>query len=253
MTDGQVIQALEVLRLRFHRILESNAPQVLEQAKAQVRDTKREHDERLRQRRRDYPIGPWGYRISPEMPLRFQDTMINDLWLRVDVVCEALWIGENNEPHSQLLVVRVWALNDDVMFREDWDAPGIKARVNPEYGRVMLRLHFERANPNQQGPLYHVQVGGNAWPNECCWLHKAISMPRLAYPPMDLVLACEMIAANFFPAQYRQIRTDNSWKGIVRASQESLLGPYYSTCADAAAGKCQNVSLLDELWNTSWT
>lgn len=253
MTEGEVIQSLEAVRSQFGRILESEAAQVLEQARIAVMATKREHDERMRQGRREYPVKPWGYQIPHEMPLRFKDTIVDSSWLRVDVVCEALWLGEDEEPYSQQLVVRIWSLEDQVMFREDWDAPEIEARINPEYGRVMLRFHFDRANPDQQGPKYHVQVGGKAFPEECCWLHEAISVPRLAYPPMDLVLACEMIAANFFTEEYGRIRSDPLWRGVIRASQAYLLQPYYSICTGVLAGRGQNVSLLDELWCTSWT
>lgn len=252
MTEGEVIRGLEAVRSQFGRILESEATQVLEQARVAVRATKREHDERVRQGRKEYPVKPWGYQISDEMPLRFKDTIVDDFWLRVDVLCEALWLGEDEEPCSQRLAVRVWSLDDHVMFREDWDAPGINARIHPEYGRVMLRFHFDRAGPGQQGPKYHVQVGGKAHPEECCWLHEGVSIPRLAYPPMDLVLACEMIAANFFLDEYRRIRSDPLWTGVVRASQEYLLRPYHSICTDVLAGRRQNVSMLDELWNTSW-
>lgn len=253
MTAGQVRQALEVVRSRFRRILESEAPQVLLQAQEQVRVSKKEHDEAVRQRRREYAVRPWGYEISLERPLRFRKVLVDGLLLRVDVVCTALWRGECQQPHFQRLVLRVWCLNDDVMFRPDWDASDIRDRINRECGRVMLRFHFDQATPGQQGPKHHVQIGGKAQSEECCWLHEAVSIPRLAYPPIDLVLACEMIAANFFPDEYARVRSDPIWKGVVRETQEYLLRQYYSVCTNILGGRSPNISLLDELWNTSWT
>lgn len=160
MTEGQVLQALEVLRMRLRPILESDAPHVLGQAREQVRVSKKEHDEQLRQRRAEPP--PWGYKIPFDTPLRFQEVTIHGLRYRVDVICEALWLGEGEAPHSLRLVLRVWCLNDDVTFRQDWDAPCIRDHLNPQYGRVMVRFHFDQASPRQQGPKHHVQVGGKA-------------------------------------------------------------------------------------------
>lgn len=253
MTKGQLLQALNVLRMRLRPILESDAPRVLLQAQEQVRVSKKEHDEALRQRREEHPLRPWGYKIPPDGPLRFQEVVIDGLRYRVDVICEALWRGEEDTPHSLRLVLRVWCLNDDVTFRQDWDASCIRGRLNPQYGRVMVRFHFDQASPQQQGPRHHVQVGGKAQSDECCWLHEAVSLPRLAYPPTDLVLACEMIAANFFPEQYAQVRSDPSWTGVIRATQEYLLRRYYSVCTNVLDGEGGNISLLDELWNISWT
>lgn len=253
MTEGQVLRALEVLRMRFHRIWESDAPQVLLEAQQQVRASKKEHDDRLRQRRREYQVTPWGYQIPYERPLRFKKVRVDGLWLRVDVVCRALWLGECQQPHLQRLVLRVWCLNDDVTFRPDWDARCIRDRIDRKSGRVMLRFHFDQATPGQQGPEYHVQIGGKAQSEECCWLHEAVPIPRLAYPPMDLVLACEMSAANFFPDDYARLRSDPNWKGVIRATQEYLLRQYYSVCINVLDGQSPNISVLDELWNTSWT
>lgn len=252
MTEGDVLKSLEVVRTKFGHILESEAYAVLEEARAAVINSKKEHDERIRQHRRERVLRPWGYRVSPEKPLRFRSTKVRDLRLRVDLMCEALWVGEDDSPYSERLAIRVWSLDDHVMFRHELDAPAVKNRINPDYGRVMLRFHFDRASPGQHGPKYHLQVGGRAQPEECCWLHEGISVPRLAYPPIDLVLACEMIAADFFPDEYRHIRSDDVWKDVVKASQAYLLRHYYSTCLNVLNGRGRNPSLLDELWCTKW-
>jgi hypothetical protein len=252
MTSGKIITGLEVVRTKFKRILDSDADRILSAAKTAVVSTKKEHDKRLKQRRASYQPMPWGYSVSPGSPLRFRDAKVRDLTFRVDVVCKALWFGRRREPHSQQLAVRVWSLDKAVMFREALDAPEIEQAIDPKSGRVMLRFHFDQATSGQQAPRYHVQVGGRAQPEELCWLHEAVSVPRIAYPPIDLILACEMIAANFFPDEYKQIRSDPTWKGVLKTSQEYLLRDYFSTCMGVLDDDRMNISVLDELWSTPW-
>ena len=66
---------------------------------------------------------------------------------------------------TQELVLRIWSADEAIMYREQYDSELIgelvTARSNPLKERVMLRCHFDLANPNQDGPLYHLQIGGN--------------------------------------------------------------------------------------------
>src|SRR5260370_1397775 len=95
--------------------------------------------------------------------------------------------------------VRVWALDKNLCYRADWDAERVREELNESLGRVMLRFHFDLAEPPQSGPKYHIQIGGVPHGGELWWLPPSLNLPRIAHPPIDLVLACEMIAANFFP------------------------------------------------------
>ena len=116
----------------------------------------------------------------------------------------------------------------------------------------MLRLHFDLANPGQPGPKYHLQVGGVPGENGLCWFHPSLNLPRVAHPPTDLVLICEMIASNFFPEQYRSIRTDPIWWRAVRDTQRSLLLEYFRRCHETVASEQSGQSLLDQLSNEAW-
>jgi hypothetical protein len=120
-----------------------------------------------------------------------------------------------------------------------------------ESGRVIYRCHFDRANENQAGPRYHVQFGGSPRNGEYGFIPEVIDLPRLIQPPLDLILTCEMIAMNFYPREYREIRKEASWRSVVYQSQQNVLTRYYNGCAEALRSFDveESGSLLEHLWN----
>lgn len=223
MTVGEITTGLQNIQTEFGDILYPDAGSILEQARARAKNSWENYNKARNSGRRPEP---WGYQISKKRPLRFVDALIDGLNLRVDLFCRFFWEAEA-APSRQDIAIRVWALDEHIAFRGALDSTEVAGHFEKHQSRVMLRFHFDRANPGQDAPDYHVQVGGDPEEIECCWLHKAISVPRLAYPPMDIVLACEMIAANFYPEQYEKIKRKDDWRGALRASQEILLKPYY--------------------------
>ena len=249
ITAAQVQQSLETVGKRLNSILDDRADIVIEQAKSTLRESKDQHSVSRRQRRRERPLRPWGFYIPPEDPLRFKATKVHGLKLRVDLFLKEYWADEPAEQPCVLnVVIRVWCLAPHVYFREEWDAQTLKGQIDPESGRVMLRIHFDLANADQLGPQYHAQVGGNPRPEELCWFPESLDVPRLLHTPVDLVLASELVAATFYPKQYEEIKREDSWKGSRRVSQEHLLYGYFE---DALAAVRSNNSVLDALWNAS--
>ena len=170
--------------------------------------------------------------------------------LRVDLSCAAYWDAHPAERPSKLTVVlRIWSLDPGVYFRSDWDPPELDERVDSKSGRVMIRTHFDLANPKQPGPRYHLQVGGKPLSTELCWFPEGIAVPRYLHNPLDVVLASELVAATFFPSVYERVRREGSWKGSIRVSQCHLLESYFSDALDAIRNKD---SVLDALWNVTW-
>ena len=183
----QVNQSLETIRKRLHPILDDRAAVVVERAQSMLRESKREWDESKRQGRPERPARPWGFRIPPDAPLGFKPTQVDGLRLRVDLSSEALWDADPAERPARLgVLLRVWCLDPRIYFREEWDSSELSAAIDPEVGRVMLRVHFDLANPRQPGPEYHVQVGGKSQPEERHWLPKSLAVPRLLHMPVDL-------------------------------------------------------------------
>lgn len=250
VTAGKVEQALEAIDSSFRPILDSQARSVIAEAKSNLRTSHAAFDESGRQGRKERPQHPWGFKIHPKRPLRFRDTRVDGLNIRVDLFLTACWSDHPAEAPSDLLVViRVWSLDPHVYFREQWDASRLENECSPDSGRVMLRLHFDLANPNQPGPHHHLQVGGRARPEELHWFPETLSLPRMLHMPMDLVLASELIAATFYPNEYKKIRRDPVWRGSRDVSQQHLLKGYFTEALKAVD---TNESVLDAFWNKPW-
>lgn len=246
----QVEQSLEIIQNRLYRILDDRAPVVVEGAKSMLRQSKRQWDESIRQGRREREVRPWGYSIHPSEPLKFKPTQVDGLRLRVDLCTKALWDAEPAEKPAHLgVVLRVWSLDPQIYFRDNWDSSELSDATNPEIGRVMLRVHFDLANTGQPGPQYHVQVGGKAWPEELHWFPQALAVPRLVHMPVDLTLAAELVAATFYKRDFEKIRREDSWKGSRNISQRHLLDQYF---VDASRAVRDNKSVLETLWNVPW-
>ena len=245
MTDGDVLRSLESIRDRFSPILEGDAHSVLEKAKAEVRESKKQYDARVRQRTRGLPPLTWGFALCPSSPLRFKRAKVNRIALSVDLIAAMQWQSPGESPVKQDLALRVWCAERTVAFRPFWDAERVEGSVDWVKGRVMLRLHFDLGDSEQPGPRHHVQVGGTTQDEEHCWLSPAIPVPRLAHQPMDLVLLCEIVAANFHPEFYRDVSRDATWKGTLATSECCLLKPYYQSCLRSLDG---GQGLLGGLW-----
>ena len=250
VTVDKVKQALVTVDGGFRSILDPRASSVIAEAKSMLKDSHDAFVESSRQGRRERPTRPWGFEIYPANPLRFSNTDVEGLKVRVDLFLAVYWADHPGEAPSDLrVVIRVWSLDPHVYFREQWDASRLEDECSPESGRVMLRLHFDLANPDQPGPRHHLQVGGKARPEEWHWFPEPLSVPRMLHMPMDLVLASELIAATFYPDAYRKIRREPAWIGSRKVSQQHLLKRYFTEALEAVD---TNASVLDVLWNASW-
>lgn len=247
---GQVKQSLDVIQKRLRPILDDRADVVVERAQSMLRRSKREWDESRRQGRAERPARSWGFSIPPDASLGFKPTQVDGLRLRVDLSTKAKWDAEPAVRPAQLgVLLRVWCLDPQIYFREEWDSPELYAAVDPKTGRVMMRVHFDFANPEQPGPQYHLQVGGKSWPEELHWFPKSLAVPRLLHMPVDLTLASELVGATFYQTAFKSIRREPSWRGARRVSQEYLLRRYFKDAMDAVR---DNRSVLEALWNVPW-
>jgi hypothetical protein len=245
MSPDQVAQSLEVIGAQYGRIQVASAPRVLAEAIAQVRATYEAYARKLKRRQ----AASWGFVIARESPLEFVRTTLRGLQMSADLACRLEWTDPGMLPVRQEILVRLWAYDEEVIYREGLDDIEILGSLEgTPTRRVMLRYHFDLANAGQEGPKYHLQAGGNPLPTEGCWLHEGVSVPRVAHPPLDLVLACEMIATNLYPQDADRIHAEPTVVGVIRASQLENLREYFHRClATVDAGE----RLLDALWNVA--
>ena len=250
ISSGQVERSLVTVANRLSSILDTTAPAVIEMAKAGLQQSKTEFSRVRPKGGADHAARSWGYSIHHSDPLRFVPTEVDGLRLRVDMFLKSYWNSDPALNPSELnVVIRVWCLDEDLYFRSDWDAEALSGEIDPHYGRVMLRFHFDLANRGQVGPRYHLQVGGNSPPDEHHWFPKSLSVPRFVHTPVDLILATELIAATFYPSRYRDIRREPSWVGSRKDSQKHLLDEYFDLGRAAVA---DGGSVLESLWNVPW-
>ena len=201
LSPADVHRSLEVISGRLHPILENEAQDVLIRAKSMLTSSYEAYRDSVRNQSRGASIKPWGFRIEPNGPLRFKKTKVNGLNLRVDLFLKSYWDSDPaGMPSEFTLAIRVWSLDKHIYFRDDWDSKRLSSEINSNTGRVMSRLHFDLANEGQPGPKYHFQVGGKPRDDEFYWFPDSLGVPRILHPPMDLVLATELIAANFYPS-----------------------------------------------------
>jgi hypothetical protein len=242
--EGEVLRSLEVLEEVWSSVFDASAAYVLPAARAQVRESYARY--MIGQSLNPRQHVEWGYSIPFDQPLSFVATDVHGLRLRCDIVCEIRWLDPANPPVHQELVVRLWAMDLNVMFRSHIDHEDVFETLDGVRGRVMMRYHFDLANTRQAGPRYHVQAGGNARAEEACWLHGAIEIPRLPYQPLDLVLACEVVVANLYDP-WPASMSDPSLIGAIATSQAELLTEYYETIRGRLNARG---SVLAGLWNS---
>ena len=236
-----ILRQLNAIETQFRRVLDPSGLRSLQEARAELVST---YERYRREARRPNPP-PWGYDIPPARPLLFKPVSVRGTRYQVDIICAARWLHPDAPTVHQALALRVWGLDMPMIFRHDMDSEAIGELIQAAEKRVMLRYHFDTANPGQAGPRYHLQAGGRAFDDELCWLHEEVSIPRIAHHPMDLTLACELVAANFLGESGSRILRDATVMGAVRASQENLVRPYLEDCLGSVE---RGESLLMSQW-----
>jgi hypothetical protein len=238
-TPQALVVSIRLLERRLASILEDEAMIILEQVVAKLEGAS----------------DVWDYQIHPERPLRFKPCPIGGLRIQPDIFCKISGTaGQNPTLKEQNVVIRIWSISESLSFRKDWDAPQLIGAIKSQsHRRVVSRYHFDYANPGQDGPRFHFQVGGKAESNEYCWLPEVIDIPRIAHPPLDLILACEMILANFYPSEFQRLSRQPDWISAVRKSEGAFQLGYYDLCRNTI-GKASDMTkagtLLSNLWNT---
>lgn len=242
-----LIDSLDTVRNTFGDILDTVSYKAISRAQSKIISSKQTYE--ANKNRTDDPnlvVHPWGFQIDFDAPIRFIETIHKGHDLVADIVCRYEW-KESAIPVNQELVIRVW--NKSLSYREDLDHENfLDLYSDPNgKGRVMFRCHFDLANEGQDGPKYHLQFGGNARDEENCWIPEEIKIPRIAFQPMDIILACQMVVANFFSSDYQQkYSRDFRWKNAVTEVQSVFLRDYYARCVDMIDNE---QILLDDLWN----
>jgi len=161
-------------------------------------------------------VKSWEYTIEPAKPIEFiaiKGKKIQQIAPRVYLDVAVKPPKTDNEPPFSRLVTVI----------EVWDV------ANKE---LQSRWHIDLANrfeegTYQAGPLFHLQGGGHQ-PQGDRTKDLKVSIPRFPTPPLELILTCELIIANFYPEQWEILRNvpeiNSTTKPDLAGSKENLPG-----------------------------
>jgi hypothetical protein len=183
----------------------------------------------------------WRYSVEPSMPLKFCSIYNPQLdKLIYPIIYSKLAHSEEMTAHH--LLPPFTELVSTLEIRE------------AESGALVHRWHIDLANKNktsmsyQDGPLYHLQVGGHSPGGDRINDFK-VKEPRWLHPPMDIVLLCETIIANFYEDQWNTIKNQQTWTECIHFSQQLCYEIYFNKISDSLT---RRQSVLSNLWAASW-
>ena len=179
----------------------------------------------------------WRYEITPTTPITFSRVPDQTLEYIIPKIYTKISVDDNS-PHY---------FNQLVSALEIWSVTG----------KPISRWHVDLANKNkdgayQEGPLFHLQFGGH-WPTaQNREIDMPISIPRWAYPPMDLILMCEVVVANFFPNKWQQLRKLSGWNMSIREAEKLCHKVFFQKMKEINSSG-GNITLLHAMWADKWT
>ncbi|HIG75281.1 MAG TPA: hypothetical protein EYQ24_12100 [Bacteroidetes bacterium] len=95
------------------------------------------------------------------------------------------------------------------------------------------RHGYETSPTDPVHPVYHIHFGGNALKDmEEYGHHFFLDTPRIAHPPLDVVLGIDFVLSNYFPNRRTRLMSDYAtYADIVRSAQRRVWRPYSHAAA----------------------
>jgi hypothetical protein len=247
MNQHRLKLELEVIRKALRPILHKEGSDAVDQALRDLADAQRRRSGKGRNQH------PWQLTIPRGSPIRFIPTAGSHetghaVW--TDISCELSEPDAGKPSRKHNVLVRVWTDDEAFWFRQRFDATGLRAEVAQNGGsRVMLRFHFDYADPGQEGPKHHLQIGGSQYEGECCWYPDSLKVPRFVHHPVNVLLACEFVVRTFYPAFHQRMWDEPTWRGAIATAQKTYLAPYFKNQGITIDDSHWDTSLLGQLWN----
>jgi len=116
----------------------------------------------------------------------------------------------------------------------------------------VARWHIDLANEKddgmQSGPLLHIQFGGHVQGFRD--RDHPLKVPRWCHPPLDLILLCEVTAANFYTEYWEKLREDQNWCQAIAIGQKLCYSAYLRKLKSSL--EVSSKSLLHSMWASEW-
>lgn len=177
----------------------------------------------------------WAYEIGPAAPIEFAPVRNEKL-------------GREVKPHLYTHIQVKATTDAGVCF----DHLELSLDVKDLEGKILIRQHVDLANFDdahvQPGPVFHLQFGGHT-PGQDRLFEVPIKEPRWLYFPMDIVLLCEVIVANFYPAQWEKLKKLSGWREPIVASQRFCIEPFVRALSERIS--VSSKTLLDHFWTST--
>lgn len=112
----------------------------------------------------------------------------------------------------------------------EWESAPMKAcdvalEILDMSGGLLERHHVDLANTAQEGPVWHLQYGGNSR-NHPQPPTRWLDPPRWPVPPADIALMVETVAFNFYHEKWRQLNENGSWLRAVKTAEDLTMRHY---------------------------
>lgn len=137
--------------------------------------------------------------------------------------------------------------------RPPFTALDIALEIEDPYRKPVARWHVDWANTKvgsmQPGPLVHLQYGGHR-PGYRDSDHP-LKVPRWSHPPMEVLLLCEVVAANFFEEEWDLLREDRNWCSAIATAQKLCYTAYLRKMVSGLS--VSSKTLLHTMWASTWT
>jgi hypothetical protein len=162
----------------------------------------------------------WAYEISESNPIEFRWT-------------HSPHINKNIRPRIYASIGVQQHSAGGVCF----DRLDLALEIIDEGSNVLIKHHIDLANSLagqfQAGPLFHIQFGGHT-PKNTKIFEVPIKEPRWLCIPLDVVLLCEVVVANFYPEDWAELKRLPSWHDPIIASQKLCIIPFLNALKNKA-------------------
>lgn len=174
----------------------------------------------------------WAYEITESNPIEFKWTYNQHLNKRIR---PRIYASISVQQHT----------SGGVCF----DKLDLALEIIDDESNVLIKHHIDLANsPSgkfQDGPLFHLQFGGHT-PKNTKGFEVPIKEPRWLCIPLDVVLLCEVVVANFYPDDWVGLKELPGWHDPIVASQKLCVIPFLDALKNMASAS--QYTLLDHLW-----
>lgn len=197
-----------------------------------------------------------GYAVLAEEGRRLKAERDSTSW---DIFVDrdnAIEFQETFDKNGSVIYPRITCPGISVV-QEDHSKPPFRAldiaiEINNHDRLPVARWHVDWANSSelgaQPGPLVHLQYGGhNAGHRDH---DHPLKVPRWCHPPMDLILICEVMAANFYEDEWESLREDQNWCGAISLGQRLCYSAYMRKISVGLS--ISSKTILHSMWAAEW-